>query len=338
MTDAAAAPDAGDQPLGDPHDREIMRADVLEGLGMSQKELSPKYFYDAVGSELFERITALEEYYPTRTERALLERWMPVWVDELGPEALVELGAGSAAKSRVILDAMEDTGHGNLYVPVDVSGDFLHETARRLRAEYTDLEVRPEVADITEPLDLGYPLPEPAWFALLGSTIGNFDREHAIRLLCRTARHMRSGDAFLMGADLRPSAKKPKAVLDAAYNDAAGVTAAFNLNILSVLNRELGADFDPQAFEHEAFYSEEHGRIEMHLRAESRQSVRIPGADPIVIRAGETIRTEISCKYDRDSIDDLFAESGLAIDRWVQDESDLFALVLGRRKDAAELG
>jgi len=225
---------------------------------------------------------------------------------------------------------MRSHGTGNLYIPVDVSGEFLHETAARLREEYEHLEVEPEVADITAPLRLSRELPAPAWFALLGSTIGNFDDVHAARLLCRVARHLRPGDGFLMGADLRPGSGKSIARLEQAYNDAAGITAAFNLNVLTVLNRELGADFDVGAFAHRAFYDPDEGRIEMHLVAGSDQLVRFPGAQEIRMLVGETIRTEISCKYDRAGVDRLFREAGMVVDAWAEDADGFFALVLGK--------
>lgn len=314
--------------VADPHDREIMRRDVLEGLRLPQKELSPKYFYDTRGSELFEEITYLDEYYPTRTEHALLRRWMPVWVAEDGPAALVELGAGSARKSRVVLDAMEEHGTGDLYVPVDVSGAFLHETAARLRQEYADLRVEPAVRDITDPLALETRLPRPAWFALLGSTIGNFPREQAVALVRRVAEEMRPGDAFLLGADRRPGPDKTREDLERAYNDADGVTAAFNLNVLRVLNRELDADFDESTFRHQAFYAEEEDRIEMHLESVRDQVVRV-GGEPVAFEAGETIRTEVSCKHDRGSLEELLDAAGIRLDRWAEDERGFFSLVLG---------
>ena len=315
----------------DPYDREVMREDVLEGLSLSPKELSPKYFYDTRGSELFEDITRLDEYYLTRRERALLERWIPTWVEELEPAALVELGAGSAEKSRIVLDAMAATGTAALYVPVDVSGEFLHETARRLRGEYEGLRIAPAVADITEGLDLGLDLPEPAWTALLGSTIGNFAHAAALRLLTRISRRMRPSDRFLMGADLRPGPRKSVERLERAYNDPQGITAAFNLNVLHVLNRELGSDFDADAFRHRAFYVAEDGRIEMHLVSRFDQTVSFPEGGDVHLAEGESIRTELSCKYDRPTIDGLFAGAGLAVERWVQDEDEFFALALARR-------
>jgi L-histidine N-alpha-methyltransferase len=313
----------------DPRDRSVMLTDVLAGLRLPQKELSPKYFYDTRGSELFEQITRLDEYYPTRTERALLEQWMPVWVKELRPAALVELGAGSAEKSRIVLDAMSAYKTGNLYVPVDVSAEFLHDAAQRLRIEYDGLRVEPEVADITESLEIPVPLPRPSWLALLGSTIGNFDPEGAVRLLCRVAHQLRLHDRFLMGADLRPGGLKTVRQLEAAYNDAAGVTAEFNLNVLRVLNLELGTDFDLAAFRHRAFYNAEKGRIEMHLDAQGEQAVAFPDdTGSIHFADGESVRTEISCKYDRATIDALFGKAGLVIERWVEDPQGFFALIL----------
>jgi len=328
----AGATEAIAETPSDPHDRSVMLTDVLAGLRLPQKELSAKYFYDTRGSQLFEQITRLDEYYPTRTERALLEQWMPLWVEELRPAALVELGAGSAEKSRIVLDAMSAYETGNLYVPVDVSAEFLHDSAQRLRLEYDGLRVEPEVADITEPLEISVPLPRPSWLALLGSTIGNFDPEGAVRLLCGVAHQLRPDDRFLMGADLRPGGLKTVQRLETAYNDTAGVTAEFNLNVLRVLNRELGTDFDLAAFRHRAFYNVEHGRIEMHLDAQGEQAVVFPdGAGSIHFADGESVRTEISCKYDRATIDALFGKAGLVIERWVEDPQGFFALILATR-------
>ena len=315
-------------------DADVMLRDVLEGLARPQKELSPKYFYDQRGSELFERITRLDEYYPTRTERALLERWAPEWVEALGPAALVELGAGSAEKSRIVLDAMEARSTGELYVPVDVSAEFLHETARQLRAEYDGLRVEPEVADISRPLELSVEVPEPAWFALLGSTIGNFDATQSVRLLRRITAGMRPRDRLLLGVDLVPGPHKSVERLERAYNDAEGVTAEFNRNVLRVLNRELGSDFEPSAFRHRAFWNDADRRIEMHLVSQRDQVVRFPDAPyarEVRLAAGESIRTEISRKYDRAAVEELFACADLVVDLWVEDERARFALTLGRR-------
>ena len=302
-----------------------MLAEVAAGLSLPQKELPPKYFYDQRGSELFEQITRLPEYYQTRTERGLLESWMPALIARLGTRTLVELGAGSAEKSRIILDAMCAAGPAELYVPIDVSATFLRLTAAGLRRDYPGLLVEPVVADIAEELKLPRWTPPPALFAFLGGTIGNFYPTAAIRLLGRVRAAMRPADRFLMGVDLR----KDVARIEAAYNDSQGVTAEFNRNMLRVLNHELGADFDPGAFEHRAFYEPDAHRIEMHLVAREAQRVEVPGIGPVALAAGESIRTEISCKHDRHSVAELFAASGLAIEAWRTDRQALFALVVG---------
>ncbi len=301
-----------------------MLEEVAAAMSREQKELPTKYFYDHRGSELFEQITELPEYYPTRTERALLEQVAPGWMAAVRPRTLIELGAGSANKTRVLLDAMLAVRDRALFVPVDVSGEFLEQTATAVRAEYRGLDVRPAVSDFTRALQLPDDLPGPAIWAFLGSTIGNFTPDAAVAMLRHVADRMRPGDRFLMGADQRKSVT----VVEAAYNDAAGVTAEFNLNILRVVNRELDADFDLDAFAHRAFYDRAHHRIEMHLVARLAQTVRIPGAGTFRFRAGESVRTEISCKYDRASIAALFARAGLQIAAWATDPRDWFSLSL----------
>jgi L-histidine N-alpha-methyltransferase len=302
-----------------------MLAEVAAGLAAPQKELSPKYFYDQRGSELFEAITRLPEYYPTRTERALLEGWMPELMAQLSTRTLIELGAGNAEKSRIILDAMRATGLAELYVPIDVSATFLSQTAAQLRREYPGLTVEPAIADISVELNLPRRMPRPALFAFLGGTIGNFYPPAAIRLLARVRAAMEPGDRFLMGVDLRKSIAR----IEAAYNDSQGVTAEFNRNMLLVLNHELGADFDPAAFEHRAFYDTVAHRIEMHLVSSRDQVVEIPGLDPVKFAAGESIRTEISTKYDRASVSALFDAAGLRIEAWPIDPATPFGLVVG---------
>jgi L-histidine N-alpha-methyltransferase len=297
--------------------------DVREGLGRRQKELPPKYFYDERGSELFEKITRLPEYYLTRSERSLLEEHARSLVAALRPRTLVELGAGSAAKTRILLDAMRDAGCAEQYVPVDVSEDFLAETARQLRTEYPALRVTPAVADISTSLGLPDHLPRPVLFAFLGSTIGNFDAPSARALLGRIRRVMRPFDRLLLGADLR----KKRRVVEAAYNDGRGVTAAFNRNILRVLNRELGSDFDVASFAHRAFYSAERHRIEMHLVSARDQVVHIPQVGDVRVTKGETIRTEISCKYDRPGVRRLLRAANLRLEQWMTDD-DRFALAM----------
>ncbi len=302
-----------------------MLAEIAVGLSAPQKELSPKYFYDQRGSELFEEITRLPEYYPTRTERALLQGWMPELISQLGTRTLIELGAGSAEKSRIILDAMRAAGTADLYVPIDVSATFLSLTAATLRREYPGLTVEPAVADIAEELNLPRRFPHPALFAFLGSTIGNFYPTAAIRLLGRVRAAMSSSDRFLMGVDLR----KDVARIEAAYNDSAGVTAEFNRNMLRVLNHELGANFDPLFFEHRAFYEPVAHRIEMHLVSTRAQQVTIPGLGEVSFAKGESIRTEISAKYDRASVSELFDAAGFRIEAWPTDPNTPFGLVIG---------
>ncbi|HYJ79689.1 MAG TPA: L-histidine N(alpha)-methyltransferase [Longimicrobiaceae bacterium] len=316
MTDAARIA----APAPDP----AMLAELRAGLSRPQKELPAKYFYDQRGSELFEAITRLPEYYLTRTEQALLERRVPEWVAGLRPRALVELGAGSAEKTRTVLDAMRRTLGGGTYVPVDVSAEFLEDVAARLAADYPEIDVVPVVADITADFALPDILPRPTLHAFLGSTIGNFAPDAAAALLARVRRRMGEGDGLLMGVDLR----KAPAVVEAAYNDAAGVTAEFNRNMLRVLNAVAGADFDPDAYDHRAFYRRELHRIEMHLVARAAQTVTIPDAGAFRLRAGESIRTEISCKHDRASVDALLAAAGLRVERWETDAAGLFAILL----------
>ena len=311
---------------------ELLR-DVARGLSRAQKELPPKYFYDRRGSELFDEITRLPEYYLTRTERALLDCWSTPLMTALGPAALVELGAGSADKTRLLLDAMVYADRGELYVPIDVSAEFLEDSATRLRAEYPTLGIEPVVGDIAEPLALDPSLPQPALIAFLGSTIGNFDAHGARDLLANVANAMRPGDSFLLGADLR----KDPAIIEAAYNDSQGVTAEFNLNVLRVLNRDLGADFDLATFEHRAFYDRTLHRIEMHLVSTDDQTVHIPGVGAVSFAGGESIRTEISCKYDRTSLTEMLGGAGMRIDRWISDAATSYALVVASLDESDRL-
>jgi L-histidine N-alpha-methyltransferase len=302
---------------------EMMR-EVRDGLSRPQKELSPKYFYDRRGSELFEEITRLPEYYLTRAERALLRSRAAEIARATGARSLVELGAGSAEKTRILLDALLAHGTAEMYVPVDVSASFLSDSARRLAREYPRLTIEPVVADLTAGFAPPRSMPHPALFAFLGSTIGNFEPPAAVRLLGRVRAAMRPGDTLLLGADLR----KDVARIEAAYNDAQGVTAEFNRNMLAVLNRELGADFDPDAFEHRAFFDEESSRIEMHLVSTRDQVVRVSGTPPIRIAKGESVRTEISCKYERGMLEELFARAGLELSQWYELADDGYALAL----------
>ncbi|HJP59609.1 MAG TPA: L-histidine N(alpha)-methyltransferase [Gemmatimonadaceae bacterium] len=309
--------------------REQMVRDVQQGLTHRQKQLSPKYFYDERGSELFEEITQLPEYYLTRAERSLLEERIAELVARVRPCSLVELGAGSATKTRIILDEMRKNGCAECYVPVDVSKDFLEATAIQLRTDYQDIQIRPVVSDITEPFELP-PLASPTLVAFLGSTIGNFPREQAVSLLSHIARIMAARDRFLLGADL---IKDPE-VITRAYNDAQGVTAAFNLNILERLNRELGADFPIADFEHHAFYNNEQHRVEMHLIARKPLTVTIPQIGAVSFEANESIRTELSYKYNRAVLEDILCAAGLIIEEWLPADDGSFALALARAESS----
>ncbi len=310
-----------------------MLLDVQRGLfdkgPDGQRELPPKYFYDHRGSTLFEEITRLPEYYLTRTERALLRARMPDWMAELRPRALVELGAGSADKTRTILDAMLHVRPEIVYVPVDVSVAFLDETAARLRRQYPTIEIRPLVADFSAGRRLPLALPHPVLTAFLGSTIGNLDDNEAISVLGGLRDGMHEEDRLLLGADL----VKDPMVIEAAYNDRLGVTAAFNRNMLLVLNAELGADFDPSGFAHRAFFNPAAERIEMHLVATVDQRFHIPSLGTSTIRRGESIRTEISNKYTRDRLSAILGGAGFEIRTWETDDAGGYALLLAGPRD-----
>lgn len=311
---------------------ETMRAEVRDGMHARPRTIPPKFFYDELGSELFEAITAQPEYYPTRAERSILETAVADWIRALAPRALVELGAGSAEKTRILLDAMLEgaaNGPGPVYAPVDVSADFLQATAERLSGAYPSLDVAPLVADLTDDFRIPDDLPRPLVVAFLGSTIGNFGRGDAATLLRRAAVALGPRDRLLLGLDL----KKEAARLDAAYNDRAGVTAAFNLNVLRVLNRELGADFDQGSFNHHAFYDAANGRVEMHLVAMRPMRVRIPDVGTFDLDEGESILTEISRKYDRAEVDTTLAGAGLAVEHWFEPVPGEYAVVVGKPVD-----
>jgi L-histidine N-alpha-methyltransferase len=298
---------------------------VWHGLSQPQKELPAKFFYDERGSELFTAITELPEYYPTRCERAILESWMPELIATFEPGTLAELGAGSGEKTRIILRAMHALSDGRTYVPIDVSEQYLHAAAVDMRREFPRLTVTPLVADITAAWSLPEGLPAPMLLIFLGGTIGNFQPPEAVALLRQVRQALHPDDRFLMGVDLR---KDPR-VLELAYNDSQGVTAEFNRNMLRALNTRYRTTFDLEAFQHRAFYDEEAHRIEMHLVAQGATAVTVPGYGSIAIAEGETIRTEISCKHDRDSVAALFGRAGLTLVEMRTDPSGRFALVEG---------
>lgn len=307
---------------------DIFRADVLAGLSARQKALPAKYFYDSAGSLLFDRITELEEYYPTRTETALLTGIAGDIADVAGPQAVVvEFGAGSLAKIRVLLDAFETP---RAYMPIDVSGAHLTAAAAELRERYPDLHIAPIVADFTEPLAIPFADGANVFGFFPGSTIGNFEPPEARRLLRRISATLPKGALFLVGTDT----KKDRGVLERAYNDADGVTAAFNLNLLARINRELGGDFDLSRFRHRAFYNETLGRIEMHLTSLAAQTVRVAGHG-FRFAKDETIHTENSYKYSAPQFATLAASAGWTARRLWTDPRNFFALHLlenaGRR-------
>ncbi|HEV2062742.1 MAG TPA: L-histidine N(alpha)-methyltransferase [Solirubrobacteraceae bacterium] len=301
--------------------------DVLDGLTRPFKELPPKHFYDARGSELFARICELPEYYPTRAERAILEARAEEIVTSTGAEELVEIGSGYATKTRVLLDAMRDAGRLGRYVPFDVSESTLREAGERLADEYPGLDIHGIAGDFERHLD-AVPAPEARRVvAFLGGTIGNFAPGSRRRFLRSLAALLGEGDHLLLGTDL----VKDPAVLEAAYDDAAGLTAEFNRNVLRVVNRELGADFDPGRFEHVAFYDREHEWVEMRLRAIERMTVSIPAVDLTVeFAAREELRTEISAKFTASRLEHELRAAGLELVALLTDEDDRFGLSLAR--------
>ncbi len=301
--------------------------DVLDGLTQPFKELPPKHFYDQAGAELFDRISELPEYYPTRAERAILtERSGDVAALTRAAE-LVELGSGSAAKSRLLLSALEDAGTLRRYVPIDVTESMVRATGNALADEYPGLEVHGIVGDFERHLDL---LPEPAGpriVAFLGGTIGNFTPGSRRRFLRRVGRLLGPDGALLLGVDL---VKDPRRI-EAAYDDSAGVTAAFNRNILRVVNRELGADFEPERFDHVAFFDREHEWIEMRLRAQQRMTVHVAELGLTVEFAKrEELRTEISAKFTQRRLVADLAAAGLEPIELFTDPEALFALAVAR--------
>jgi L-histidine Nalpha-methyltransferase len=305
-----------------------MAKDVREGLTASPKELSPKYFYDERGSQLFEQITELPEYYPTRREREILrDRSAEILASAGSPGTLVELGSGSASKTRHLLDAMRDAASLRTYVPVDISEEITHETARTLVDEYPGLDVRGLVCDFEVHLERIHSVGEPRLIAFLGGTIGNLYPGERREFLTRIAGLFDPGDHLLLGTDL----VKETARLEAAYDDAAGVTAEFNKNVLSVLNRELGADFDLDSFQHVARYDAREERMDIRLRSLAEQAVQLDGLGLTVeFAAGEEMRTEISTKFTRERLECVYTESGLELCGWFTDAAGDYALSLAR--------
>jgi len=299
--------------------------DVLRGLSQRQKRLSPKLFYDAAGSELFERICDLPEYYLTRTERAILQRHVADISSATGAvSTVVELGAGSASKTSLLLESLSHSNGSISYVPIDVSASALQMASRQLRARIPALKVAPLVADYTRELPLR-PLAGPKLILYIGSSLGNFEPMEAAALMARVRRGIEAGDRVLLGIDL---AKSPEALLPA-YDDAQGVTAAFNKNILAHINRELGGDFEAENFHHLAKWNPAESRIEMHLQSAISQRVWLAGLGrSFSFRKGETIHTENSYKYTPRMLDSLFRTAGLVSLKSWTDERHWFEMHL----------
>jgi L-histidine N-alpha-methyltransferase len=301
-----------------------LRADVLAGLTATPKTLPPRWFYDERGSELFDEITRLPEYYPTRTERALLAAHAGEIAAASGADTLVELGSGTSEKTRLLLGSLAAAGTLRRFVPVDVDPSVLRAAGAAIIAEHPDIAVDAVVADFTTHLD-DLPRDGRRLVAFLGSTIGNLEPGPRADFLTTLAGTLRPGDSFLLGTDLVKDAGR----LVRAYDDSAGVTAAFNRNVLAVLDRELGADFDLDAFEHVALWDAEHEWIEMRLRSRRAQVVHLAALDlEVRFDAGEELRTEVSAKFRRAGIERELAAAGLQLTRWWSDETGDFAVSL----------
>lgn len=301
-----------------------LRRDVLDGLRRTPKTLPPKWFYDSVGSELFDRITRLPEYYPTRAEAEILRAQAPGIASASEADTLVELGSGTSEKTRLLLDALRERGALRRYVPFDVDAGILSASATAIQREYAGIEIQAVCGDFEEHLT---EIPEGGrrLFVFLGSAIGNLTPGPRAQFLAALSAQMRPGDSLLLGTDLVKDTER----LVRAYDDAAGVTAAFNRNVLAVINRELDADFDVDAFDHVARWNVDEERIEMWLRATGRQRVRV-GALGLTVdfRAGEEMLTEVSCKFRPERVSAELAAAGLRRTRWWTDGADDFGLSL----------
>ena len=288
-----------------------MRLEVIDGLMQEQKVLPAKYFYDHIGSQLFEQITQQPEYYPTRTELTILENHRAEIARSIGDvHTLIEYGSGSSRKIQMLLETFT---HLDTYMPIDISKDFLMESARQLSERYPALHIKAVCGDYSQSISLPVEEAQKRVIFFPGSTIGNFEPEEAMRFLRHSSRILEVGDGFLIGVDL----KKSTDVLERAYNDAAGVTAAFNLNMLTHLNQMLDGTFDITRFEHHAFYNEEKGRIEMHLRSQLDQLVQV-GDVTVPFKQGETIHTENSYKYSKEEFETLARQSGFhPVNCWI---------------------
>lgn len=305
--------------------RRALREEARRGLTAVPKELTPRWLYDERGSLLFEEITRLPEYYPTRRERSILRQHARDIARISRAETLVELGSGFSEKTRLLLEAFRELGTLQRFVPFDVSEPTLRGALGRLLRERPELRAQGVVGDFERHLHHVADFPGRTLIAFLGGTIGNLKPAARARLLGQLAGAMKVGDTFLLGTDLL----KDRGRLRAAYNDSEGVTAAFNLNVLNVLNRALEADFDPQSFEHVARFDEEHGWIEMLLRSRREQVVKVRALGlEVPFARGEALRTEVSCKFRPEQVEDELAAAGFRLLEWWTDDAGDFALTL----------
>lgn len=314
------------------------KKDVIQGLTQQQKSLPPRFFYDDYGSQLFEKICDLPEYYPTRTEAAILEQYAPEIAQMTGACELVELGSGSSTKTRLLLNAYQDLGYPLHYVPIDVSAGILETSAKQLLKDYPSLRVHGLVGTYEEALQQMSPTSLPGrMIFFLGSTLGNFTPQKralakgeickADRFFSNVTHALAPGEYFLLGIDLQ----KPKHILEAAYNDAQGVTAAFNLNMLNHLNERFQGNFNLDWFEHWAFYNEAESQIEMHLKSTRSHSVRLESLDLTVeLKEGETIHTEISRKFDLEEMQHYLTSQGLNPLKVWTDSQQWFGVILAQ--------
>lgn len=306
---------------------QALRRDVRAGLSATPKALPPKWFYDSKGSDLFDQITRLPEYYPTRTEAAILRARAAEIATASGADTLVELGSGTSEKTRILLDALRDNGSLRRFIPFDVDASVLVAASEAISREYPGTEVDAVCGDFEEHLGK-IPGVGKRLVVFLGSTIGNLTPEPRAAFLASVADTMQPGDALLLGTDLVKDADR----LVRAYDDAAGVTARFNKNVLAVVNRELGADFDVDAFAHVARWNAELERIEMWLRASTSQRVHVTALDMAVdFAAGEELLTEVSCKFRPDGVAAELAAAGLRRTHWWTDPNGDFGLSLATR-------
>lgn len=302
-----------------------IRKEIMEGLMSKQKFISSKFFYDSKGSKLFEQITQLPEYYPTRTEKGILKQIAPKLMHDLNHIDIVELGSGDCSKISILLNAVQKENMETInYIPVDISNSAIQHSAEELIERFPELTINGIVADFFDQIDL-IPADNKRMFCFLGSTLGNFDEETAHVFLRSLSQNMNKGDTFLLGLDL----VKPGHILQDAYNDTQGITATFNKNILRVVNDLLESDINPDQFEHLAFFNEDKSRIEMHLKA--NEDIRINSTFPdkeILLKKGETIHTENSYKFTMNQISELGKTSGLKINQLFIDENSWFTLIL----------